>query len=53
MGFSTPGADMPANSLGLQLESGTWKIANNDMYNKIKGTVVLYDTDNRAANDFE
>lgn len=53
MGFSTPGADMPANSLGLQLESGTWKIANNDMYNKIKGTVVLFDTDNRAANDFE
>lgn len=53
MGFSTPGADMPANSLGLQLESGTWKIADNNMYNKIKGTVVLYDTDNRAANDFE
>lgn len=53
MGFSTPGSDMPNNSLGLQLESGTWKIANNEMYNKIKGTVVLFDTDNRAANDFE
>ncbi|MDD3303946.1 MAG: hypothetical protein PHP54_03420 [Clostridia bacterium] len=53
MGFSTPGSDMPNNSLGLQFENGTWKIANNDIYNRIKGTVALFDTDNRAANDFE
>lgn len=36
----------------LQLEKGTWSI-DNSRYNDIKGTVVLYDLDERAANDFE
>lgn len=50
LGFSNPGNN--AENLTLQLEKGTWNI-NNDIYEKIKGTVVLFDTDNRAANDFD
>lgn len=45
-----PGSE--AKQLKLRLESGTM-ILNNDMYNKIKGTVILYDADNRAAQDFD
>lgn len=37
----------------LQLEKGTWHINSQDEWNKIKGTVILYDADNRAADDFE
>ena len=40
------------DNITLQLEKGNWKI-DDDVYQKIKGTVVLYDTDNRAANDFD
>lgn len=36
----------------LQLENGKWSI-NDSTYQKIKGTVVLYDLDDRAANDFD
>jgi hypothetical protein len=36
----------------LKLEKGTWYI-NDETYQKIKGTVVLFDTDNRAADDFQ
>ena len=50
LGFNSPGNE--ANGLKLQLENGTLNI-NNDIYNKIKGTVVLFDIDNRAANDFD
>ncbi len=50
LGFNNPGNE--ASNISLQLEKGTWTI-DNDKYNKIKGTVILYDTDNRAANDFE
>ena len=39
--------------LRLQLEKGLWSINSQQMYNKVKGTVVLYDIDNRAANDFD
>ena len=46
--FQTPGRNA---NVSLQLEKGRW-IIDNDTYNKIKGTVILYDTDNRAANDF-
>ncbi len=49
LGFNSPGST--ASGLSLQLEKGTWNI-DNDTYNKIKGTVILYDTDARAANDF-
>lgn len=38
-------------STRIQLEKGNW-IINNEDYKKIKGTVLLYDIDNRAANDF-
>lgn len=36
----------------IQLEKGTWRISNS-LYQAVKGTVLLYDTDNRAAQDFE
>ena len=36
----------------LKLPSGTWNI-NNSTYQKIKGTVALYDTDERAADEFD
>ena len=39
--------------LRLQLEKDLWNINSQEMYNKVKGTVVLYDIDNRAANDFD
>jgi hypothetical protein len=50
MGFKTPGK--PAN-VSVQLEKGTWKIDEDKIYQQVKGTVILYDADNRAANDFE
>lgn len=50
LGFNSPGND--ANGLKLQLESGTLNI-DQSTYEKIKGTVVLFDIDNRAANDFD
>ncbi|MEG2310497.1 MAG: hypothetical protein RSB76_00750, partial [Clostridia bacterium] len=54
LGFNNPGNAVSTNDkLNIQLESGTWKIDNDNLYNKIKGTVVLYDLDNRAATDFE
>lgn len=51
LGFKTPGKELK-NNISLQLEKGVWNI-NNETYNQIKGTVILYDTDDRAANDFE
>ena len=48
LGLSNPGNSY---STSMKLEKGTWKI-DNDTYNKIKGTVILYDTDTRASNDF-
>lgn len=48
LGMSKPGSSY---STTLKLEKGTWKI-DNTTYNKIKGTVILYDTDSRASNDF-
>ena len=40
------------NPLKLQLAKGTWNI-DDATYQQMKGTVVLYDLDNRAASDFE
>lgn len=47
------GMDKPQKeySTTMKLEKGIWTI-DNDIYNKIKGTVILYDTDKRASNDF-
>jgi|GEM_PF-3044785 len=50
MNFRTPGS--PATGIKYQLEKDIWEI-DNALYNQIKGTVVLFDLDNRAANDFE
>lgn len=36
----------------LRLEKGTWNI-NNQLYQEIKGTIMLYDADARAAEDFD
>lgn len=54
LGFSSIGQKVSeTNPLRLQLENGIWKIENDDIYNFVKGTVVLFDLDNRAATDFE
>lgn len=50
LGFTNYGNEV--EKLLLQLEKGTWEI-NNERYQQIKGTVVLFDLDNRAANDFD
>ena len=49
LGFEKVGEQV--DNIPIQLEKGTWNI-DNDMYQKIKGTVILYDTDSRAADDF-
>ena len=38
--------------ISIQLEKGEW-LLNNDIYNEIKGTVILYDTDAKASSDYE
>lgn len=54
LGFSSIGQKVSdVNPLRLQLENGIWKIEDDDTYNFVKGTVVLFDIDNRAATDFE
>lgn len=54
LGFSSIGQKVSeTNPLRLQLENGIWKIEDDDTYNFVKGTVVLFDLDNRAATDFE
>ncbi len=50
LGFSNPGNS--ANNIRLPLEKGVW-VLNNTMYNKIKGTVMLYDTDATASSDYD
>lgn len=56
LGFSNPGSK--SGDISIQLEKGTW-IVNDDnvppkaKYTDIKGTVALFDIDNRAANDFD
>lgn len=52
LGFSNPGQPISEQtSLRLQLEKGIWIINTQDVYDYIKGTVVLFDTDARAADD--
>lgn len=54
LGFSKAGNNVSAtNYVLLQLESGSLRITDQNTYNKVKGTVLLYDLDNRAANDYE
>lgn len=40
------------NNINIQLENGIWSVDAN-MYKTIKGTVIFYDLDDRAANDYE
>lgn len=42
-----------SNMVTMQLEKGILKVTDQSRYDKIKGTVLLYDLDNRAATDFE
>ena len=54
LGFNTPGKK--ADDLSIQLEKGTWTVNDtnsNAKYGDVKGTVALFDLDNRAANDFD
>lgn len=52
LGFSNPGQEVTQDtSLRIQLEKGIWSINSQDLYNFVKGTVILYDIDNRAADD--
>ncbi|MEG1058568.1 MAG: hypothetical protein RSE57_00050 [Clostridia bacterium] len=40
-------------NLMIQLENGEFRITSQAQYEKIRGTVALFDLDNRAADDFE
>lgn len=51
LGFDQVGQRL-SNELKVQLEKGIWNINTDELYNAIKGTVILYNTDDRAANDF-
>lgn len=54
LGFSNPG--QPVNndtSLRIQLEKGIWAINSQELYDFVKGTVLLYDIDSRAADDIQ
>ena len=52
LGFSNPGQSVNENSsLRIQLEKGIWSISNQSLYDFVKGTVLLYDIDARAADD--
>ena len=48
------GEDITAsNPATIKLEKKNWTINNQAFYEKIRGTVVFFDLDNRAANDFD
>ena len=51
LGFDQIGTEL-TNPINIQLEKGVWSISSDDTYQYIKGTVILYDADARAANDF-
>lgn len=60
LGFRNPGTKITSDeSIKVQLEKGTWSVYddNNDYkyntYQQVKGCVVLYDADARAAQDFD
>lgn len=52
LGFANYGNNVKAGELSIKLEKGVWQVTDS-IYNKIKGTVILYDIDERAATDFE
>lgn len=52
LGFTNYGNKVKDGEVSLKLEKGTWEI-NDATYNAIKGTVILYDIDQRAASDYD
>ena len=42
-----------SNNAAIKLEKDNWNISNQTEYDKVRGTIVFFDLDNRAANDFE
>lgn len=54
LGFSNPGQAVTSDtSLRIQLEKGIWSIDSQELYDFVKGTVVLFDIDSRAADDIQ
>lgn len=52
LGYTRVGNAVRNGEVSIKLEKGNWQIDNN-IYQDIKGTVILYDTDQRAATDYE
>ena len=53
LGYTKRGKALSQNDgLKIKLENGNLNINSNEMYNLVKGMVILYDIDARAANDF-
>lgn len=53
LGYTNYGEKVSSTSpITMRLENGTWKITDK-IYNEIKGSVILYDLDGRAATDYE
>lgn len=54
LGFKNAGKDVTGNDgLYLQFPKGKLLISSQSTYEQIRGTVVFFDLDNRASNDFE
>ncbi len=54
LGFKNAGKNVAeSDGLYLQFPKGKLRISLQDIYEKIRGTVVFFDLDNRASNDFE
>lgn len=54
LGFANPGQPITeTTSLRLQLEKGIWVIKDQETYDFVKGTVVLFDADDRASDDIQ
>lgn len=54
LGFKNAGKDVTGNDgLYLQFPKGKLMIPSQPVYEQIRGTVVFFDLDNRASNDFE
>lgn len=52
LGYTKVGNTVKNGEVSIKLEKGKWQI-DNDTYQDIKGTVILYDTDQRAATDYD
>lgn len=52
LGYTRVGNAVRNGEVSIKLEKGNWQV-DNDTYQDIKGTIILYDTDQRAASDYE